>query len=85
VQAFLKIIIAALLMGAACYFLSALIAQFMGGQALIARVVNVIISVGVGVFVFGVVAKILRVTELEQLTATLTRRLGKKKAAVVTK
>jgi putative peptidoglycan lipid II flippase len=79
--ALVKIVVAALLMGAACYFLSEQITNFIGGQVLFARVVNVMLSVSVGVIVFGVVAKILRVGELEQLTATVRRRFGKKKAA----
>ncbi|MBL8207267.1 MAG: murein biosynthesis integral membrane protein MurJ [Blastocatellia bacterium] len=79
--ALIKIIAAALLMGAACYFLSEQLTRFIGGQSLFARIVNVMVSVGVGVLVFGVVAKVLRVSELEQLTATVMRKLGKKKAA----
>jgi hypothetical protein len=35
--------------------------------------------VGVGVLVFGVAAKLLRVGELEQLSAALLRRFGKRK------
>ncbi len=77
--AFGKIIAAALLMGGACYFLSAQITLFLGDQALFARIMNVMISVGVGVLVFGMTAKILRVGELEQLSAALLRRLSKRK------
>ncbi len=77
--AFVKIVVAALLMGAACYFLSAQIARFLGDQVLLARIVNVMVSVGVGVMVFGVAAKFLRVGELEQLSGALLRRFGKRK------
>lgn len=77
--AFGKVLLAALLMGAACYFLSEQLMRFLGGQALWARLVNVMISVGVGVLVFGVAAKVLRVGELEQLSAALLRRFGKRK------
>jgi hypothetical protein len=66
-------------MGGACYFLSAQITLFLGDQALFARIMNVMISVGVGVLVFGMTAKILRVGELEQLSAALLRRLSKRK------
>jgi putative peptidoglycan lipid II flippase len=76
--ALVKIVVAALLMGAACYFLSEQIARVIGGQALFARIVNVMLSVGVGVLVFGVTAKILRVTELEQLSAAVLRRFKRK-------
>jgi putative peptidoglycan lipid II flippase len=77
--AFVKIVVAALLMGVACCFLNEQITQFIGSQKMIARIVNVMFSVGVGVIVFGVAAKILRVSELEQLSATLMRKLGKRK------
>jgi putative peptidoglycan lipid II flippase len=77
--AFVKIVVAALLMGVACYFLSEQIARFIGEQALVARIINVMISVGVGVIVFGVAAKVLRVGELEQLSAAVLRRFGRRK------
>lgn len=78
--AFIKIMIAAALMGAACYFVSEQLTHFLGNQKLLARVLIVTISVGLGVVVFGVTAKLLRVSELEQLTATLMRRFGKAKS-----
>ena len=77
--AFVKIVVAALLMGAACYLVSEQLIHFLGNQALLARVVNVMLSVGVGVIVFGVAAKLMRVSELEQLSAALMRRFGKRK------
>ncbi|MFN7929805.1 MAG: murein biosynthesis integral membrane protein MurJ [Blastocatellia bacterium] len=77
--AFIKIVVAALLMGAACYFVSDQLARALGQQALLARLVNVMVAVGVGVLVFGVAAKLLRVAELEQLSATVMRRFGKRK------
>jgi putative peptidoglycan lipid II flippase len=77
--AFAKVTLAALLMGATCYLLSEQIARFLGNQALFARIVNVMISVGVGVLVFGVAAKVLRVSELEQLSAAVLRRFRKRK------
>jgi putative peptidoglycan lipid II flippase len=77
--AFWKVIGAALLMGTACYFLSEQLAQLLGKQALLARIVTVMISVGVGVIVFAGAAKILRVSEIEQLSATLRRRFIKRK------
>jgi alanine-alpha-ketoisovalerate/valine-pyruvate aminotransferase len=66
-------------MGAVCYFLSEQIAQFLGQQSLLARILNVMVSVGVGVIVFAVAAKLLRVGELEQLSAAVLRRFGKRK------
>lgn len=77
--ALVKIVAAALLMGAACYFLSEQITRFIGGQKLFARIVNVMLSVGVGVIVFGLVARVLRVSELEQLSAAVLRRFRKQK------
>ena len=72
--ALVKIVVAALFMGAACYFLSEQIPQLIGGP----RIVNVMLSVGVGVLVFGVAAKLLRVGELEQLSAAVRRRFKKR-------
>ncbi len=77
--AFVKIVVAALLMGAACYFLSEQITAFIGNEKLLARIANVMVSVGVGVLIFGVTAKLLRVSELEQLSAAVLRRFGKRK------
>ncbi len=77
--AFVKIVVAALLMGAACYVLSEQITTFIGNEKLLARIVNVMVSVGVGVLIFGVTAKLLRVSELEQLSAAVLRRFGKRK------
>ncbi len=79
--AFIKVTLAALLMGVACYFVSAGVVHLLGAEKLLARILNVGIAVGVGVIVFSVTAKILRVHELEQLTATLMRRFGKRKQA----
>ena len=78
---FVKVLASALLMGVACYFVSAGIVHLLGAEKLFARILNVGIAVGAGVIVFGVAAKLLRVHELEQLTATLMRRFGKRKPA----
>ncbi len=79
--AFVKIVAAAALMGVACYFVSAQLAHFIGHQALPVRIVNVLVSVGIGVVVFGTAAKLLRLSELDQLTTTLMRRFGKPKTS----
>ena len=76
---FVKVTVSALLMGVACYFVSAGVVHLLGAEKLFARILNVGVAVGAGVIVFGVAAKLLRVHELEQLTATLMRRFGKRK------
>ena len=74
---FVKVTAAALLMGVVCYYVSAHLRQFLGHEKLIARILTVAISVGVGALVFAVSAKLMKVSELEKLTATLMRRFGK--------
>ena len=76
-QTFVKVLVSALLMGAACYFISEQLIKFLGHEKLIARILTVAISVGVGALIFAVAAKLMKVSELEKLTATLKRRFGK--------
>ncbi|HYE74031.1 MAG TPA: lipid II flippase MurJ, partial [Blastocatellia bacterium] len=79
-SSFVKVSIASVAMGVACWFISLQVASFIGSESLIARILNVIVSVGVGVLVFAVVARVLRVGELEQLTNALQRRFKRRAA-----
>lgn len=75
---FLKITLAAAAMGAACWFVSAQMTALIGAQSLLARTVNVGVSVSAGVIIFAAVAHLLGVGELEQLANVLRRRLGRR-------
>ena len=74
-----KIILASIVMGAACYGVSNGISKF-AGESFVARVVNVLASVGVGMAVFYLGASLLGVEELRAATNALTRRFLKRRA-----
>lgn len=80
-SSFVKVSLASAAMGGACWLISTRLAAFIGAQSLLTRVVNVGVSVAVGVVVFAVVARVLGVGELEQLTRALQRRFGRRRAA----
>jgi len=72
---FFKVTGASILMGMVCYLVSAQIVPHLGTDSLLARIINVGISIAVGVAVFYVTARLVRVRELDQLTNVLRRRL----------
>lgn len=73
---FAKVSVAATVMGILCWQVSHGIEQMLGTRSLSARGLNVGGSVGLGIIVFFLVARLLRVTEITQLTAIVTRKLG---------
>jgi putative peptidoglycan lipid II flippase len=74
-----KVLTASLVMGTVCWFSSNWLTQLLGRESLISRLLCVGISVGIGVLVFGIAAKLLRVHELHQIAAVIQRRLGRGK------
>lgn len=74
---FSKVLAASLVMGAVCWFISQRLPLLVGDR-LIGRLINVGVSVAVGALIFGITAKLLRVGELEQITAVIQRRLRRK-------
>jgi putative peptidoglycan lipid II flippase len=74
-----KVLTASLVMGTVCWFISNWLTQLLGKESLVARLLCVGISVGIGVLVFGIAAKLLRVHELNQIAAVIQRRLGRGK------
>src|SRR5581483_1064537 len=75
--AFGKVLLASAVMGAVCWFLSDQITRLLSAGSLFARLVNVGVSVAVGVLVFVVTARLLGVEELDQMAAMLRRRFGR--------
>jgi putative peptidoglycan lipid II flippase len=73
---FAKVTLAAAAMGAGCWLLSHQIENNLGLQRLFAKLINVSASVAVGVVVFCVVARLLKVDELTQLTGAIQRKFG---------
>ncbi len=78
---FLKVLAAAVLMGGVCYLVSHQLEALLGTTGLLARLISVGLSVTVGIGVFFTVARLLGVSELQQLTAGLARRFGRRNTA----
>lgn len=74
IATFFKVLFASLLMGAICWFLNHQIELRLGTDGMTARLVAVGVSVFVGMAVFFATARLLRVSELEQFTASLRRK-----------
>jgi len=73
-----KIILASLLMGAACYGVSSGISK-LAGESFAARIANVTASVGTGAIIFYVCASLLGIEELRAATAAFARRFLKRR------
>jgi putative peptidoglycan lipid II flippase len=71
---FAKVTLASAAMGAVCLFLSDRIENYLGMDGLFARLINVGASIAVGVAVFYLVAHLLKVGELTQLTGAIVRK-----------
>lgn len=74
---FVKIIIASAAMSAAAYTSYYYLTNYFGDKSLLIRLVEAFIPIAVGGFAFVIVAKLLRVTELEQIVGALRRKLGR--------
>ncbi|HEY8459635.1 MAG TPA: murein biosynthesis integral membrane protein MurJ [Blastocatellia bacterium] len=73
---FAKVTLAAAAMGAVCWLISQRIESNLGLDGLFARLINVGVSIAVGVAVFCLSARLLKVDELTQLTGALERKFG---------
>jgi len=73
---FAKVTLAAAAMGAVCWVVSDRIENYLSLDGLFARLVNVGVSIAVGVIIFYLAASLLKVGELNQLTAALQRKFG---------
>ncbi|MBO0859923.1 MAG: murein biosynthesis integral membrane protein MurJ [Chloracidobacterium sp.] len=73
---FARVMLASTAMGAVCWLVSNQIENTLGMGRFFARLVNVGVSVAVGVAVFWLGARLLKVDELTQLTGALARRFG---------
>lgn len=80
-SSFSKVTLAAVVMGAICWLVSQQVESMFGTTSLKARVLDVGVSVGLGMGVFFLIARLLRVGEITQLTGIVQRKLGKKNAA----
>lgn len=73
---FVRVTLAAAVMGVLCWLLSQQIETALGTESLIARLLDVGISIAVGITVFYLAARWLKVKELDQMTAALQRKFG---------
>ncbi|HKE05730.1 MAG TPA: murein biosynthesis integral membrane protein MurJ [Blastocatellia bacterium] len=73
---FAKVTLASAVMGAVCWLVSNRIEYFLGPDGLFARLINVGVSIAVGVVVFYLGARLLNVGELTQLTSAIERKFG---------
>ncbi len=78
---FSKVTLAALVMGAICWLVSQQVESALGTKSLKARFLDVSVSVGLGIVVFFLSTRLLRVGEITQLTGIVARKLGRKVAA----
>jgi putative peptidoglycan lipid II flippase len=74
--AFIKILIASIVMGAVAYFTSVFLRSAVPGTSLIARIVQVFGAIGAGVLVLAAMARLLRIAEFDEAFRRVTRRLG---------
>lgn len=71
-----KIAVASAIMSAVCYFSYQFIAGMFAAKTFIARLIEAFVPIGLGGITFFLFAKLLRIDEVEQLVATLKRKLG---------
>jgi putative peptidoglycan lipid II flippase len=71
---FAKVLLASAAMGAVCWLVSDRIENYLGLDGIFARLINVSASIVVGVVVFYLGARLLKVGELSQLTGAIGRK-----------
>jgi putative peptidoglycan lipid II flippase len=74
---FIKVTAASCLMGVVCWIVSHQIERFLGVDSLLDRLIDVGGSIAIGIAVLYPAARLLKVDEVDQLTAVLTRKFGK--------
>lgn len=77
VSSFLKIAVASAVMSAVCYLSYRFLFDRYGTATLVLRVIDAFVPIALGGLAFVVAAKLLRVTELEQIYGTLRRKLAR--------
>ena len=73
---FTKVTAAAIVMGAVCWLVSQQIEAALGTASLLARFIDVGVSIAIGMTVFYLAARVFNVGELAQMTNALKRKLG---------
>ena len=78
---FAKVILASAAMGAVCWLVSDRIENNLGLDGLFARLINVSASISVGVIVFYLGARLLKVGEIIQLTGAIERKFRSRRSS----
>ena len=73
---FAKVLFASLVMGTACWFISQQIESWLGTRSLFVRLIDVGVSIGIGITIFYLTASLLKISELNQMTNALRRKFG---------
>jgi putative peptidoglycan lipid II flippase len=73
---FLKVALAAAVMGLICWLLSRQLERLIGMEGLLARLIDVGVSIGVGMVVFYLIVYWLKVEELERMVKAFGRKFG---------
>jgi putative peptidoglycan lipid II flippase len=77
---FAKVTLASAAMGAVCWLVSDRIENYLGLDGIFARLINVSASIAVGVVVFYLGARLLKVDELTQLTGAIERKIRSRRS-----
>lgn len=75
--AFSKIVVAAAIMSAVCYFNYYFLTNFFGAKTLPVKLVEAFVPIALGGIAFFVAAKILRVGEIDKFVGAIKRKLGR--------
>ena len=73
---FAKVTAAAAVMGAICWLVSQQIETVLGKTSLLARLIDVGVSIAIGILVFYITARIFKVGELDQMARAFKRKFG---------
>ncbi len=76
-SSFTKIAIASAVMSVVCYFSYYFLAKSLGISGLLIRIIEAFIPIGFGGLIFLLMAKILKINEIEKIYKALARKLGR--------
>ena len=78
IASFIKIAMASAAMSAVCYFSYNFLTNLLGAKTLTVKLIETFVPIALGGITFFIVAKLLRVSEIDKFTSTLKRKLGRK-------
>lgn len=78
---FVKIVIASAIMSAVCYFSYRYLETFFGDKTLIVRLIEAFVPIALGGVMFLIMAKLLKIGEIEKVVSTFKRKVRMQKPA----